>query len=74
SLQLHYLVDHNTWKKLEVARILEKSTHPCYRVPTCWRARSPDLSLIKRGWNIIGRQRQSHPQPELSNLIWTDQE
>ncbi|GFS77503.1 integrase catalytic domain-containing protein [Trichonephila clavipes] len=39
-----------------------------------WPARSPDLSPIKHERDIIGRKRQRHFQPELSNLILTDQE
>ncbi|GFT55571.1 hypothetical protein TNCV_3320811 [Trichonephila clavipes] len=29
-----------------------------------WPARSPDLIPIEKEWDIIGRQRQRHPQPE----------
>ncbi|GFW59549.1 uncharacterized protein TNCV_3222001 [Trichonephila clavipes] len=39
-----------------------------------WPARSPDITPIELEWVIIGWQRQCHPQPELNNLILTDQE
>ncbi|GBL91237.1 hypothetical protein AVEN_195124-1 [Araneus ventricosus] len=37
-----------------------------------WPARSPDLSPIEHVWDIIGRQLQRHPQPELTVSVLTD--
>ncbi|GFW64089.1 hypothetical protein TNCV_707941 [Trichonephila clavipes] len=39
-----------------------------------WSARSPDLFPIEHKGDIIGLQRQRLRQPELNNLILTDQE
>ncbi|GBN18149.1 hypothetical protein AVEN_191706-1 [Araneus ventricosus] len=38
-----------------------------------WPARSTDLSPIEHVWDIIGRQRQRHPQPALTVPVLTDQ-